>query len=75
MTVFFNDLECLIGSLLNGLTKMDGTLEGVRWTAMGIRRIMTFMLPWKENGEDDENCGKYFLKEMKENPNLDGDNS
>ena len=42
---------------------------------MGIRRIMTFMLPWKENGEDDENCGKYFLKEMKENPNLDGDNS
>ena len=42
---------------------------------MGIRRIMTFMLPWKGVNDDDENCGKYFLKEMRENPNLDGDNS
>jgi DNA invertase Pin-like site-specific DNA recombinase len=51
------------------------TRRGKNWTAMGIRRIMTFMLPWKGVDDDDENCGKYFLKEMRENPNLDGDNS
>jgi DNA invertase Pin-like site-specific DNA recombinase len=48
------------------------TRRGKSWTAMGVRRIMTFMLPWKENGEDDTNCGKYFLAEMREDPDLDG---
>ena len=42
---------------------------------MGIRRIMTFAIPWKGANDDDEYCGKYFLQEMKENPELDGDNS
>ena len=51
------------------------TRRGKQWSAMGIRRIMTFAIPWKGANDDDEYCGKYFLQEMKENPELDGDNS
>ena len=51
------------------------TRRGKEWSAMGIRRIMTFAIPWKGANDDDEYCGKYFLQEMKENPELDGDNS
>lgn len=49
------------------------TRRGKNWTAAGVRRIMTFMLPWKENGEDDTFCGRFFLQEMRENPEVDGD--
>lgn len=51
------------------------TRRGKDWSAMGIRRIMTFAIPWKGVNDEDEYCGKYFLQEMKENPELDGDNS
>ena len=76
MTEYFSDQVAHIASWLRWANE-DGwrTRRAKEWSAMGIRRIMTFMLPWKENGEDDESCGKFFLKEMRENPNLDGDKS
>ena len=48
--------------------KMDGAQEEVRIGLQWALGIMTFMLPWKGINDDDENCGKYFLKEMSENP-------
>ena len=41
------------------------TRRGKNWTAMGVRRIMTFMLPWKGEDDDDTFAGSYFLKEMR----------
>ena len=54
--------------------KMGGAQGEVRIGPQWALGALTFMLPWKGINDDDENCGKYFLKEMRKNPALDGDN-